>query len=162
MAPRAPSVSTAAQFTAPQPVAWPHWWGYSASKPAVAGAGHHQQQIGSEKMKRGDRGADVRQLQQLLKQAGLFLKVDGDYGENAEKALLHYQTQYNLVPDGCTGDKPKHYSGVIAWYLDANNQQKSVTADAGPNYKHHFSHLYTSENNAKRAAQREWGKVGMK
>ncbi|MFM2480135.1 N-acetylmuramidase domain-containing protein [Celerinatantimonas sp. YJH-8] len=56
-------------------------------------------------MKRGDRGANVRQLQQLLKQAGFVLKVDGDYGENTEKAVLHYQKRHDLVPDGCAGAK---------------------------------------------------------
>lgn len=56
-------------------------------------------------MKLGDRGANVRQLQQLLKQAGFVLKIDGDYGENTEKAVQHYQKQQDLVPDGCAGTK---------------------------------------------------------
>lgn len=75
-----------------------------------------------------------------------------------------YTTELSLTtqtPQSLVDNQTEHYSGVMAWYLDANNQQKSVTAGASPNYKH-LSYLYASENNAKRAAQREWGKLEMK
>ncbi|MFM2477332.1 contractile injection system protein, VgrG/Pvc8 family [Celerinatantimonas sp. MCCC 1A17872] len=72
-----------------------------------------------------------------------------------------YTTELSLTtqtPQNLIDSHPDTFSGVMAWYLDANNQQKSVTAGSGPNYKH-LSYLYASENNAKRAAQREWGKL---
>lgn len=72
-----------------------------------------------------------------------------------------YTTELSLTtqtPQSLVDSQTEHYSGVMAWYLDANNQQKSITAGAGPNYKH-LTYLYASEANAKRAAQREWGKV---
>ncbi|MFM2477308.1 N-acetylmuramidase domain-containing protein [Celerinatantimonas sp. MCCC 1A17872] len=56
-------------------------------------------------MKQGDRGANVRHLQQLLKKAGYAIEADGDYGPATEKAVQAFQKSTQLVPDGCAGAK---------------------------------------------------------
>lgn len=55
-------------------------------------------------LKVGSTGAQVRQVQQKLKDLG-FLKgsVDGDFGEATEKAVKAFQKQYGLTVDGKVG-----------------------------------------------------------
>lgn len=67
----------------------------------------------------GSKGLEVTQLQRFLaKISPLF--VDGDFGENTERALMAYQRSAGLVADGVAGEKtlarifgsldPKHLS----------------------------------------------------
>lgn len=57
--------------------------------------------VTTEKIKRGDKGAQVTQLQKLInlilkvqKQNSSFVKEDGDFGKNTDKALLIFSDDY--------------------------------------------------------------------
>lgn len=57
-------------------------------------------------MRRGDRGEDVEQLQQLLLESGwLFELPDGVFGRNTEAALKNYQAYAGLAQTGVADDE---------------------------------------------------------
>ncbi|WP_236208451.1 N-acetylmuramidase domain-containing protein [Pseudomonas tohonis] len=51
------------------------------------------------------KGLAVRRLQEQLKANGAKLFVDGDYGDETEKAVRAYQAKIGLVVDGKAGEK---------------------------------------------------------
>lgn len=55
----------------------------------------------------GDRSQAVRLLQHHLNLAGASLFVDGDYGDETEKAVRAYQLKVGLVADGIAGPKTR-------------------------------------------------------
>ncbi len=54
-------------------------------------------------LRRGDRGAEVRYLQELLMYAGYPVATDGDFGPATEAAVKEFQAASGLVPDGEVG-----------------------------------------------------------
>ncbi len=74
-------------------------------KNALAGA------IGGDKpkfdriLRRGDKGDDVKKLQELLNELGYEIKVDGDYGRGTKEAVRDFQKKNNLDADGNFGPK---------------------------------------------------------
>ncbi len=56
-------------------------------------------------IERGSTGADVRQCQQLLANAGYTTTVDGVFGANTEKQVKSFQAANALSPDGIVGSK---------------------------------------------------------
>lgn len=55
-------------------------------------------------LRNGSQGASVRVLQRLLTAKGYSTQgVDGDFGDNTEKALRQYQAAANLTADGICG-----------------------------------------------------------
>ncbi|MDD0998831.1 N-acetylmuramidase family protein [Pseudomonas sp. TNT2022 ID1044] len=56
-------------------------------------------------LRHGDRGQDVRVLQQRLNQTGAGLYVDGHFGDATEIAVRNYQSKIGLVSDGIAGPK---------------------------------------------------------
>lgn len=64
--------------------------------------------LGSRLLKRGDKGGDVKAMQELLLQLGYALPkygADGEFGSETEKAVLTFQKEAELEPDGKYGDK---------------------------------------------------------
>lgn len=55
-------------------------------------------------IKRGDQGAAVSEMQQLLNERGYSLKVDGKFGPKTESALKDFQAKSGLVDDGICGE----------------------------------------------------------
>ena len=53
--------------------------------------------------KQGDSGADIRQLQMWLKNAGMDVSVDGQYGPATQRAVIAFQTSHGLTPTGTVG-----------------------------------------------------------
>ncbi len=53
----------------------------------------------------GSRGLAVRNLQAALKLAGFAVEVDGDFGEQTERAVAAFQRRAGLVDDGVAGPK---------------------------------------------------------
>lgn len=53
----------------------------------------------------GARGLAVRNLQAALKLAGFAVEVDGDFGEQTERAVAAFQRRAGLVDDGVAGPK---------------------------------------------------------
>ena len=63
-------------------------------------------------LKRGDKGAEVKMLQELLNKAGYNLVVDSDFGKNTHNAVLALQKSKSLVADGIVGPKTWEALGV--------------------------------------------------
>lgn len=59
----------------------------------------------TETLIHGSKGLAVRRLQEQLKANGAKLFVDGDYGDETEKAVRAYQAKIGLVVDGKAGEK---------------------------------------------------------
>lgn len=55
-------------------------------------------------LKIGDNGDSVKDLQIKLKFVGYDLTVDGDFGPNTNSAVIEFQKNNNLKPDGIVGD----------------------------------------------------------
>ena len=53
----------------------------------------------------GDQNPDVKRLQQLLKQAGYELKVDGVFGPQTYNTVIAFQQKSGLLVDGVVGEK---------------------------------------------------------
>lgn len=56
-------------------------------------------------LRKGDNGEGVRHLQQLLKNKGYTISVDGDFGGQTERVVRQYQRDTGLIDDGIAGDK---------------------------------------------------------
>ena len=56
-------------------------------------------------LRKGDRGDDVKMLQQALKDKGYDVAVDGIFGSGTEKALRSFQMAHSLFPDAIAGPK---------------------------------------------------------
>jgi putative chitinase len=57
-------------------------------------------------VKLGSRGNSVKVVQQKLRLLGYKIyRVDGVFGEGTQKAVIQYQKDYGLVPDGIVGGK---------------------------------------------------------
>lgn len=57
-------------------------------------------------LKKGMKGHDVKVLQRLLFTEGYSVGTsgdDGDFGKNTEKAVIRFQTDHKLTPDGIAG-----------------------------------------------------------
>ena len=63
--------------------------------PAIASA-----ELGDETLKRGDRGADVRELQRGLNDAGYRTSVDGQFGRRTLKRVRAFEGNEQLRVDG--------------------------------------------------------------
>jgi len=59
----------------------------------------------SELLAIGSRGLAVRNLQAALKLVGFAVTVDGDFGEQTERAVAAFQRRAGLVDDGVAGPK---------------------------------------------------------
>ena len=62
-------------------------------------------------LRAGDRGAAVRDLQERLIAAGLFIRVDGHYSDATRHAVESFQAQRGLRVDGICG--PETWSALI-------------------------------------------------
>ena len=58
---------------------------------------------GSFSLKRGSKGAKVKELQTKLNKVGNNLVVDGSFGSATEKAVKEFQKKYGLAVDGIVG-----------------------------------------------------------
>ena len=57
-------------------------------------------------LRRGDKGEDVRSLQQMLVETGwLFEEPDGIFGRNTESAVKDYERYAGLPADGVADDR---------------------------------------------------------
>lgn len=76
-------------------------------------------------LKKGCAGDAVRQLQQLLSQAGQPLNADGIFGAKTEAALRAYQAANGLQPDGIAGDMT--WRALLAENGTENKENKEPT-----------------------------------
>ena len=77
-------------------------------------------------LKKGSSGDAVKALQQRLKELGYYTgSVDGDFGENTEKAVKAFQERNGLTVDGKAGTK-------TMTKLNSSSAVKAATATATP------------------------------
>ena len=63
--------------------------------------------------RRGSRGEEVKQIQTVLKDRKLYEgNIDGIYGSQTEKAVIQFQKQMGLTPDGIVGPKTLSAMGL--------------------------------------------------
>jgi len=55
-------------------------------------------------IKSGSKGKKVKEMQELLLQIGYSLTIDGQFGNESEKAIKDFQFNHGLKPDGMVGD----------------------------------------------------------
>lgn len=61
----------------------------------------------------GSRGEEVKQIQTVLKDRELYEgNIDGIYGSQTEKAVIQFQKQMGLTPDGIVGPKTLSAMGL--------------------------------------------------
>lgn len=63
-------------------------------------------------MKLKDKGWQVEELQQALKDKGYDIKVDGDFGKKTEIVLKQFQSDRNLRVDGIAGNNTLYELGI--------------------------------------------------
>ena len=54
-------------------------------------------------LKKGSKGAEVKELQNKLNKLGYGLTVDGDFGTKTHNAVMHFQNYWGLSADGVVG-----------------------------------------------------------
>lgn len=63
--------------------------------------------------RRGSRGEEVKQIQTVLKDRELYSgNIDGIYGAQTEQAVIKFQKQMGLTPDGIVGPKTLSAMGL--------------------------------------------------
>lgn len=80
------------------------------------GAGVPVQSIlAARNLKEGDSGSDVQLLQTLLADRGFHLgAADGHFGRMTKRALVAFQAEHDLVPDGVAGPRTREVIGTTA------------------------------------------------
>jgi hypothetical protein len=63
-------------------------------------------------LKRGDKGDDVKALQERLNALGYNLTVDADFGPATERSVRSLQNTKGLRPDGIVGANTRHELGL--------------------------------------------------
>ena len=79
---------------------WTHW-GILRGMPLPEGVAELPPE--RKALRKGSRGADVRELQRILRKAGYVLEIDGKFGELTRQAVLTYQGTHGLERDGIVG-----------------------------------------------------------
>ncbi len=72
----------------------------AACTPSVAGAAKH---LGDRTLHKGDRGQDVRVLQDFLTRAGFATPIAGIFGPQTHKNVKRFQRKHHLDADGVVG-----------------------------------------------------------
>ena len=77
---------------------------------AMSSSGGDSQEVLS---KYGSQGEEVRQIQTKLKELGLYTgSIDGIYGSGTKNAVIEFQRQQGLDPDGIAGTKTLSALGI--------------------------------------------------
>jgi peptidoglycan hydrolase-like protein with peptidoglycan-binding domain len=76
-----------------------------AAPSALASQTAKAQHLGDRTLRAGTEGADVRELQQALGQAGFKVKLDGKFGTGTLRAVKRFQRASRLTPSGTVGTR---------------------------------------------------------
>lgn len=77
----------------------------SAVAAAPVSAETKTRKLGDRTLRLGDKGTDVKQLQQLLNMTGIKIKADGEYGQATKVAVQRFQRSARLQASGTAGAK---------------------------------------------------------
>lgn len=107
---------------------WLHWYKIPGiNYMEIANSNGSNVVLGSRSLRKGSKGDDVKELQELLNTYfAANLKVDGDYGSATEAAVKKFQSTHNLVADGIYGEKT-HIAlmSAIADYSENEDEQQT-------------------------------------
>lgn len=116
-------------------------------------------------LKKGSKGDDVKKMQSALLKLGYSITVDGIFGSDTQSAVIRFQKDNNLSPDGAvgvntqavidylsatdpvTGIDISHHNGTINWNLVNKRQVEFVFCKAtqGKAYKDELLQTNMSE-----------------
>lgn len=85
----------------------------SAAHPSSVALDDVEYPAGWQRLRVGDKGDAVRQLQELLVKDGARLETDGTYGRATEAAVRDLQRRWNMEVDGVAGRRTLYVLGVI-------------------------------------------------
>lgn len=70
---------------------------------ALAMLGIASQALAQRTLKQGDRGSEVRELQERLQERGFSVPATGNFGSQTRNAVIRFQQANRLTPDGIVG-----------------------------------------------------------
>ena len=79
-------------------------------------------------IKYGSTGTGVKWVQDLLKQNGYTLEIDGDFGNITKNAVIHFQKYNNLDADGIVGTLTRNALKKSVNYSSSTNNTSSSTS----------------------------------
>jgi hypothetical protein len=56
-------------------------------------------------------------------------------------------------------DASDNFTGIVAWYRDEKTGEQKQLTEGDQSNPRRLTHLYESKASAKRAAEREWGRM---
>lgn len=80
-------------------------------------------------LRKGDRGPEVRKLQEKLIAAGYPIRPDAHFGDSTDTALRAFQDKKGLIPDGVAGTNTWHALGVIDKFFMAQKPKYPNSLD---------------------------------
>lgn len=97
--------------------------------------------LGTRTLRLGDKGADVKKLQELLAQNGFYFGgIDGSYGSLTEEAVRLLERAFQLTVDGIAGQQvitalkdPSRQNSRIIYTVKARENLKSISRKWGVN-----------------------------
>ena len=80
-------------------------------------------------LKKGDQGEEVKTIQENLTRLGFSLgRIDGDFGEKSERAVVRFQEEMGLYADGIVG--PDTQSAIDQALMEQLLEQQATRVDA--------------------------------
>ena len=95
-----------------------------AAPSALASRTAKASHLGDRTLRAGASGADVRELQQALGQAGFKVKVDGKFGTGTLRAVKRFQRASRLQPSGTVGTAHRQGPQARAARLERQRQRR--------------------------------------
>jgi peptidoglycan hydrolase-like protein with peptidoglycan-binding domain len=77
-------------------------------------------------LKHGDKGENVRKLQEALVKEGFSIAVDGDFGDNTEKAVRAFQKREGLKVDGIAGKDTLTALGLALLLIELKHGDRGI------------------------------------
>lgn len=75
-------------------------------------------------LRKGDFGKSVTLLQEFLNDEGFYKGlIDGDFGKKTEEAVINFQKQFNLTPDGVVGSKTWNKFSELGFQKEGNEPE---------------------------------------
>jgi peptidoglycan hydrolase-like protein with peptidoglycan-binding domain len=106
----------------------------AALAPAVATAAQH---LGERTLHKGDRGHDVRVLQDYLTRAGYATPIAGVFGPQTLRNVKRFQRAHHIAVDGIVGSGTAHaLRTVAARRAHAQEREHEQQADGGSSSEH--------------------------
>lgn len=72
-------------------------------------------------LKKGSKGAEVKELQNKLNKLGYGLTVDGDFGTKTHNAVMHFQNYWGLSADGVVGSATQKRIDKAISFIESDN-----------------------------------------